>query len=689
MPGSLPPLAPEWAPHEESFHDIARIVSLATGFVLVPVAVPGPDLARALGRWLSEAGHPLAVYELNGDAQWEQLAGFLLSQSPPPDGVVMIIGPGEPPRGVSGALGLVNQARDAIVRALRRPLLWCGPRSFLNLTWQHAPDFWSIRSVDHSLHSNPATGGSSPAPVVRPAAVLPSVAAVQPPSAQPVLSAASSLPAPSQAAPAPPPPLPPVADEHEDALVSEAITQGDQVSAAILAARDVESALAGDRPKDALRIVDRQLTGSGAVPVEMRQRLAVLRARALGMLGRTEEAISELDAVLATKRLSPEVELDAVLERAHLAVKTGDADGAEERFSRALSLAAEMGSKEGAIRARVGLGEAAMLRGETEEARSRLSLAAVDAQKLQDGRVLQTTRTALAQALTQSHDASTARRVAGKSQLDQDLLHRVHEAALSADLAGKRGALLGGIDPSLVASLPYGSGPASQLLMDLHELNRIVLLADGTRPLEIWLRNATSLAGSRPEAAVFEEALAALGASPSVSPGAPAKAAPPPPRAVASASHPESLLASPESPLVVLLCSLRDRPYSNKLRKHMTPLLRAGLARWWSLDQIAPGEDVSGAVEEKIREADVLVVLVSADLLADDQTMAQVVRAHLAGKRVVPLLVRPAAWEHTPLAPLQHLPRDGRPISTRRDEDQVWVEVADGLRRLLSSMKRP
>lgn len=687
MPGSLPPLAPEWAPHEESFHDIARIVTLATGFVLVPVAVPGPDLARALGRWLSEAGHPLAVYELVGDAQWEQLAGWLLLRSPQPNGFVMVIGPGEPPRGVSGALGLVNQARDAIARTLRRPLLWCGPRSFLNLTWEHAPDFWSIRSVDHSLYSDldKDTGQALPAPVVRPTTVSPSAAAVAPRSAETARSASSSLPAPSQAALAPPP----VADEHEDALVSEAITQGDQVSAAILAARDVELALASDRPNDALRIVEQQLANSGAVPVEMQQRLAVLRARALGMLGRTGEAISELDAALVTKRLSPPVELDAVLERAHLAVTTGDAEGAEKRFWRALSLAAKVGSAEGDIRARVGLGELAMLRGQTEDARRILYAAAEDAQKLQDERVVQATRAALTRVLVQSHDASTARRVAGKSQLDEELLYRVYEATLSANLAGKRGALLGAIDPSLVASLPYGPGPASQLLMDLHGLNRVEQGPDGERPLEIWLRNAASLAGTRPEAAVFVEALAALGALPSVSPGAPAKAAPGPPQAEASAGHPESLRETTEPPLVVLLYSHRDISYSQMLRRHVTPLLRSGLARWWSLDQITPGEDVSQAVEEKLREADVLVVLVSAELLAAEESMEQVNRALLAGKVVVPVLTRPTEWEHTPLGRLMPLPRNRKPISTWRYEHQAWAEVVDGLGRLLSSMKRP
>ena len=672
--GSLPPLAPEWAPHEEPFHDIARIVSLAPGFVLVPVAVPGPDLARALGQWLSEAGHPVVVHELIGDAEWEQLAGFLLTQSPPPDGVVMVISPGALPRGVSGALGLVNQARDAIVRTLRRPLLWCGPRSFLNLTWQNAPDFWSIRSVDHSMYS--AAGRVAPdgtAPVTTaPAAAQPSAAAL--PAVAPRLAPSPVLPAP-----------PPAGAELEDILVSEAMAQGDQVSAAILGARGAELALADGRAADALRIVDQQLAAGGAVPGEMRQRLTVLRARALGELGRTAEAIADLDRLLVTEGLSRVVKLDALLERAQLAVRTADVAGAQEMYSQALSLARTMDVIAGDIRARIGLGEAAMLRGASDKARIILSEAATDAEKLQDERVIHAARAPLARALDQANDASTGRRVAGKSQLDRDLLHQVHVAAISAGLS--RSSLLAGISRSFVASLPYSSSPDAQLLSDLLELNRVDPLQDGERPLEIWLHNAAAIAGPRMATAVFREALAALDASSPAPSKAPATAAPQPaPGAGSPARSAASSQSALDSPLCVLLFSRNDEDSAWTLRRHIAPLLRARKVRWWSADQITPGEDVSRAIEQQVTEADVLIVLVSPDLRVDDESMRWVEWARDTGKRVVPILVSPCEWEVGPLAGIAPLPRSGMPISRWQDQDEAWTEVARGLRGLLSTL---
>lgn len=669
MLGSLPPLDPEWAPHEEVFHDIARVVTFATGFVLVPVAVPGPDLARALARWLVEAGHPVAVHELIDDAAWERLAVFLMSQSPPPDGVVMVIGPGTPRRGVSEPLALVNQARDAIVKKLRRPLLWCGPRWFLKTTWEDAPDFWSIRSVDHSMY--PALD----APPIAPAPVVTAPAAASPAAQSPV------------AAPAPPPMGLERASHAEaldfapqDELASEAIAQGDAVSAAILAARDAESALSGGRAGDALRIVDQQLAAGRAVPIEMRQRLAVLRARALAMLGRTGEAITELDALLATEGLSPAVELDALLERGRLALMAEDASGAEERFWRALSLAEQVGSAEDGIRARIGLGEAAMWRGNTGDSRRLLNDAAVGAEKLHDEDLLRAARDALARVYEQSRDTSTARRMSAELQLDPDLLERIREAAISAGLAYERGALLAGLSPSLVASLPYAPTPGEQLRSDLSAMNRAPRLRDGERPLVIWLKNAAALAAHRAGAAVLHEALAALGASPPAPSEAPALAARPPgPSSGPAGSASEAAPA----PLCILLYSHRDERHAQALRKHMTPLLRAGVVRWWSPDQILPGEDWRAAIEQHVRQADLVAVLVGPDVLADDETMRWIELALHLGKRVVPILLRHCMWEISPLGAIPPLPQNGKPILASRNKDKAWVDVVSGLRDLL------
>lgn len=93
--------------------------------------------------------------------------------------------------------------------------------------------------------------------------------------------------------------------------------------------------------------------------------------------------------------------------------------------------------------------------------------------------------------------------------LPDDLLFELQTAVINAGLVGSRGALLAGLDPTFVASLPGAPNPAAQLRTDLVELNRAVL-ADGTRPIRVWLRNADQLAGPRIEARTFRRALAAL-----------------------------------------------------------------------------------------------------------------------------------------------------------------------------------
>ncbi|MEO7328745.1 MAG: hypothetical protein ABI193_09220 [Minicystis sp.] len=89
----------------------------------------------------------------------------------------------------------------------------------------------------------------------------------------------------------------------------------------------------------------------------------------------------------------------------------------------------------------------------------------------------------------------------------QEILE-LHEAVVSAQLAGSRATLLVGIDAGFVAALPSAERPGEQILRDLGELSGVGALADRSVPLAIWLANAIRLAGLRREAAVFRAARA-------------------------------------------------------------------------------------------------------------------------------------------------------------------------------------
>lgn len=87
--------------------------------------------------------------------------------------------------------------------------------------------------------------------------------------------------------------------------------------------------------------------------------------------------------------------------------------------------------------------------------------------------------------------------------LDAAAIRELQAAALSADLARSRDALLAGIDGAIVAGLRTAPNPAAQIMSDLDALNKTGALADDTVPLDIWIANAAHLASMRREAAIF------------------------------------------------------------------------------------------------------------------------------------------------------------------------------------------
>jgi hypothetical protein len=83
---------------------------------------------------------------------------------------------------------------------------------------------------------------------------------------------------------------------------------------------------------------------------------------------------------------------------------------------------------------------------------------------------------------------------------------RIHEAAIGVGLVSSRDALLSGIAPTFVASLPSASDPSSQILRDLTIMNAAERIADETMPLRIWLENAIALGKPHAQSSVFERA---------------------------------------------------------------------------------------------------------------------------------------------------------------------------------------
>lgn len=141
--------------------------------------------------------------------------------------------------------------------------------------------------------------------------------------------------------------------------------------------------------------------------------------------------------------------------------------------------------------------------------------------------------------------------------------------------------------------------------------------------------------------------------------------------------------------LIFLSCAHEDESLRVSLEKHLSPLERAGKAIIWHGGKVPPGDDSAHAIETQLRAADVVLLLVTANFLAsetvhDEQLRPALLRRERDGVRVVPILAKPCAWQTSPLATLELLPRNRTPITLWLHPDEAWAEVVDCLSGVLA-----
>ena len=122
-----------------------------------------------------------------------------------------------------------------------------------------------------------------------------------------------------------------------------------------------------------------------------------------------------------------------------------------------------------------------------------------------------------------------------------------------------------------------------------------------------------------------------------------------------------------------------------QLEKHLSSLRREGLIADWHDRQIVAGTDWAYAVNEHLKAASVILLLISSYFMASDYCssieMQQALERHKVGEaRVIPIILRPVDWQGAPFAHLQCLPPDGKPVTTWRNRDEAFLAVARGIR---------
>ena len=134
--------------------------------------------------------------------------------------------------------------------------------------------------------------------------------------------------------------------------------------------------------------------------------------------------------------------------------------------------------------------------------------------------------------------------------------------------------------------------------------------------------------------------------------------------------------------------SHQDEAATNRLKVHLAVLRDEGLIDDWHDREILPGEVIDDVISRQLESRDLFLCMVSADFLASDyiqhREMARALERHAAGGMiVVPIIIEPCDWQRSPLGRLLALPKDGRPVSLWKNENEAFANVIAGLRRLL------
>ncbi len=131
---------------------------------------------------------------------------------------------------------------------------------------------------------------------------------------------------------------------------------------------------------------------------------------------------------------------------------------------------------------------------------------------------------------------------------------------------------------------------------------------------------------------------------------------------------------------VFLSYSHEDESMKEELDKHLIMLKRNDKIESWNDRCMMAGQELDSEIQQKLESSDVIVLLLSPDFLVSnycyEKEMKRALEKHDSGETlVIPIILRTCDWLNSPLKKLLAVPKDGKPINTWDDKDQVYHNV--------------
>jgi hypothetical protein len=153
-----------------------------------------------------------------------------------------------------------------------------------------------------------------------------------------------------------------------------------------------------------------------------------------------------------------------------------------------------------------------------------------------------------------------------------------------------------------------------------------------------------------------------------------------------------SLFSQQSAPIKVFYSySHRDEQLRKELNTHLALLKRTNVITSWDDRDINAGKEWEKEISGHLNRANLVLLLVSADFIASDYCYSIEVECamerHESGEaRVIPIILRPCDWSSAPFGKLQALPRDAKPVTLWANQDEAFLNIAQGIRATAAEM---
>ena len=133
-----------------------------------------------------------------------------------------------------------------------------------------------------------------------------------------------------------------------------------------------------------------------------------------------------------------------------------------------------------------------------------------------------------------------------------------------------------------------------------------------------------------------------------------------------------------------------DAAHLDTLKKHLKLYERQNLIQIWDESMIIPGETRNSKIEQELHAAEIILLLFSVDLLAEDfiwgaemtEILEKVKRREV---QLIPILVRHSDFANSPFAIYAAVPDRDKPISNYSNKDEAWTIVVEQIKRSIQN----